>query len=98
MLQQLDLTLNDGKAKFVDLNMQYGGPALYSEYGKLLFKQQASMKNYEVANLFGIDISTMQALSLTDIPGVVSVETTPTTHQTGHRKILTSSPLTRTAI
>ena len=44
MLQELDLTLNDGKATFVDLNMQYGGQAFYSEYGKLLFKQQAYMK------------------------------------------------------
>ena len=37
MHQELDLTLNDGKATFVDLNMQYGGQALYSEYRKLLF-------------------------------------------------------------
>ena len=56
------------------------------------------MKNHKVANLFGIDISTMRALSLNVIPGVISVETTPTTHKTGHWKILTSSPLTHTAI
>ena len=31
MLHELDLTLNDGTATFVDLNMQYGGPTLYSE-------------------------------------------------------------------
>ena len=55
MLQELDLTLNNSKATFVDLNMQYGGPALYSEYGKLLFKQQAYTKKHKVANLFGID-------------------------------------------
>ena len=56
------------------------------------------MKNHKVANLFDIDISTMYALSLTDIPGVISVETTPTTKQTGHWKILTSSTHTHTAI
>ena len=78
--------------------MQYSGQALYSEYGKLLLKQQAYMKNHKVANLFGIDISTMRALSLTNIPGVVSVETTPTTKQTGHWKILTSSTHSHKAI
>ena len=56
MLQELDLTLNEGKATFVDLNMQYGGPALYSEYGKLLFQQQAYMKNYEVATFLALII------------------------------------------
>ena len=79
MLQELDLTLNDGKATFVDLNMPYGGQALCSEYGKLLFKQQAYIKNHEVANLFGIHISTLHSRSLTDIPGITSIETTPNT-------------------
>ena len=46
MLQELDLTLNDSKATFLDLNMQYGGQVLLSEHGKLLFKQQAYIKNH----------------------------------------------------
>ncbi|MCP4949452.1 MAG: hypothetical protein GY923_18350, partial [Aestuariibacter sp.] len=77
MLQELDLTLNNGKATFVDLNMQHGGQALHSEYGKLLFKQQAYIQHHEVHNLFGITISTMRQLALESIPGVVSIETTP---------------------
>lgn len=99
MLKELDLTLNDGKAMFVDLNMQYGGQALHLEYGKLLFKQQAYIKKHDVANIFGINISTsMHTLSLTDIPGIVSVKTTPNTHRTGHRKILMSTPNTHAAL
>ena len=98
MLQELDLTLNDGKAMFVDLNMQYGGQALHSEHGKLLFKQQAYINNRDIANLFGINISTMRVLSLTDIPGIVSVKTSPNTHQIGHWKILTSTPNTHAAL
>ena len=98
MLQELHLALNDGKVTFVDLNMQYGGQALHSEYGKLLFRQQAYIKNHNVANLFGISIPTMRTLSLTDIPGVVSVETTPNTHRTGHWKLLTSTTHTHEAL
>ena len=78
--------------------MQYGGQALYSEYGKFLFKQQAYMENHEVANLYGIDISTMHALSLTGIPGVVSVKISHTNKQTGHWEILMLSALTQEAI
>ena len=90
MLQELDLTLNNRKATFVDLNMQFGGPALHSEYGKLLFKQQAYIRHHEVHNLFGVNVSTMQMLALDSITAVVSVKNTPTTEHTGHWKILIS--------
>ena len=91
MLHDLDLTLNDGTATFVDLNMQYGGPTLYSEYGKFLFKQQTYLRNQEVTNLFGINQTTMCTLSLTNITGVISVHSTLNTANNGHLKILTTN-------
>ena len=90
MLQELDLTLNKGKAAFVDFNMQFCSPALHSEYDKLLFKQQAYIRHHEVHNLFGITVPAMQALRLTSITGVIAVETTPNTDHTGQWKILIS--------
>ena len=64
---------------------------MYSKYGKLLFKQQAYLRNHKVANLFGINETTMRTLSLTDITGVVLVHSTPNTANNGHWKILTTN-------
>lgn len=40
----------------------------------------------------------MQHLHLTDIEGIVSVERTPNTHQTGHWKILKSAAISHIAL
>ena len=71
--------------------MQFGGLALHSEYGKLLFKQQAYIRHHKVHNLFGVNVPAMRALALDSITGVIAVENTPTTNHTGHWKILISN-------
>ena len=95
LLTDCDLIENEGKATFVPYDMQYAGPTLFEQYGKILTLQQKVIRDHSHETFLGLTAQNVINIKadLMKIPGVLNIFPTKQSGTQGRYTILTSKDL-----